>query len=273
MNIRTDLALEMVERQPEETKGYSKSEKNVGSVKVTEVKITSQDAAESIGKPIGKYITIDTPEIKFSTEEYENACRALAEELKKMLPEQCKITLVAGLGNREITPDALGTEVVSNLMVTHHLKGETEVFADEGISSVCAIAPGVMGTTGMETVEIIKGVSERLEPDVIIAVDAMASADYNRICSTIQLCDTGVQPGAGVGNNRKALNEDFLGRRVIAVGTPTVIDANRDDGGEPMMVTPRDIDLVIKRMGKTIANGINLALHDVTLKEAEEYVG
>ncbi len=273
MNTRTDLAVELVERSAEEAAGYSQSERSSGNVRINHVKITSEEGAERIGKPVGSYVTIYAPDIKFSKEDYESSCRALAEELEKMLPKNGGVTLVAGLGNRDVTPDALGTEVIERLMVTHHLKERTESQAGYGISSVCAIAPGVMGTTGMETVEIIKGVADRLEPDVIIAVDAMASASFDRLGTTIQLCDTGVQPGAGVGNNRKALNEKFLGRRVIAIGTPTVVDAKTSGDDEPMMVTPRDIDLVIRRMAKTIANGINLALHDVSLEEAEEYVG
>ncbi len=271
-NIRTDMAAELVERVSEDTLGYAQSERTADGVKICEVLITGEAAARRIGKPCGRYVTMYTPDIKFSNEQYETACRELAGEIKKMLPHESGITLVVGLGNRNITPDALGTEVTEQLMVTHHIKAKADALASGGISSVCAIAPGVMGTTGMETVEIIKGIAERLRPTTIIAVDACASADYSRLGTTIQLSDTGIQPGAGVGNNRKELSEAFLGAKVIAVAAPTVVDSG-EAGDEPLMVTPRDIDLVIKRMAKTIAGGINLALHDITLDEAEEYVG
>ena len=163
--------------------------------------------------------------------------------------------------------------------MTHHIKQNMKDFFDDNISGVCALIPGVLGTTGIETAEIIKAVSEKVKPNLIIAVDAMAAADIRRVSTTVQISDTGIQPGAGVGNNRECLNEETIGAKVIAIGVATVIDAATISKVEipkelaPLMVTTKDIDLVIERTAKTVANGINLALHrDMTLRDIESYV-
>ena len=163
--------------------------------------------------------------------------------------------------------------------VPRPLKQNMKDFFDDNISGVCALIPGVLGTTGIETAEIIKAVSEKVKPNLIIAVDAMAAADIRRVSTTVQISDTGIQPGAGVGNNRECLNEETIGAKVIAIGVPTVIDAATISKVEipkelaPLMVTTKDIDLVIERTAKTVANGINLALHrDMTLRDIESYV-
>lgn len=286
--IRTDLAMEAHSmcrensQEATELPGVKSEVRNLDEgITLTIVQVLDQQGERLIGKPAGCYVTIEVPDLKYNMAAYEAACYVLRDELKKMIGETSdKTTLVTGLGNRDITPDALGADVVSGLMVTNHLKTHMPQALHEGISSVCAVAPGVLGTTGMESAEIIKGVAQRLKPDIIIAVDALAAADCGRIGNTIQLCDTGIQPGAGVGNNRTAINEKEMGAKVIAIGVPTVVDASalmRRDGQEepdPFMVTPKDIDLVIERAAKVIANGINLALHeDITIKEAEEFVG
>lgn len=206
------------------------------------------------------------------------------------------VILVVGLGNDQITPDAIGPYTVDRLMVTHHMKSHMPDYLDEGVRSVCAIAPGVLGTTGMETVDIVRGVAGELHPDVIIAVDALASRSLSRMGSTVQITDTGINPGAGVGNRRDGLNEQTLGVKVIAVGVPTVVDAATvaidsidkvsasDDTSQlkeqlyesmgTLMVTPKSIDLIVERAAKTVANGINLALHEnMTFAQIEEYVG
>ena len=218
--------------------------------------------------------------MKYSIDIYERVCTLISEEIRKMADiKSDSLTLVVGLGNRDITPDALGTEVVSSLLVTHHIKQNMKDFFDDNISGVCALIPGVLGTTGIETAEIIKAVSEKVKPNLIIAVDAMAAADIRRVSTTVQISDTGIQPGAGVGNNRECLNEETIGAKVIAIGVPTVIDAATISKVEipkelaPLMVTTKDIDLVIERTAKTVANGINLALHrDMTLRDIESYV-
>lgn len=302
MQIRTDLAVEAHEMCRKEAKQEAqipgvevKIEEEKG-VSITRVTILNEQGKQALGKEIGNYITIEAPDIKYSTEEYETTCYLIAKELKAManLKEE-SVILVVGLGNRQITPDALGSEAVSQLMVTHHMKKHMPEHLDEGVRSVCAIAPGVLGTTGMETVEIIKGVTQRLKPDLIIAIDALAAGSLERISTTFQLTDTGIQPGAGVGNNREGLNEETLGAPVLAIGVPTVVDAvtiaatslqPEDESQQAklaqqlrqtmksMVVTPNDIDLVIQRVSKTVANGINLALHqDFTLEDVQSYVG
>lgn len=281
MSIRTDLAVEAHEISKKETgeiDGVSVETTVEGSISKTVVKIENEVGAKRLGKSIGTYITFESPELKNSLDDYEKMCEMIADELR-VLCNGSKLTFVVGLGNRDITPDAVGSRVVSELIVTHHMKTYMPGVLDESFGSVCAIAPGVMGTTGIETVEIIKGITDIVKPDIIIAVDALAGADINRVCSTVQIADTGIQPGAGVGNNRKGLNEQTLGVKVIAIGVPTVIAAELISGRKlsdefsQLMVTTRDIDLVIKRMSKTIANGINMALHkNLTFRDIESVV-
>ena len=311
-NIRTDLALEAHEMYTEKAEceqkpeGVTVEEKQAGGIHVTKITIETEAGEKTLGKPKGTYVTIEAPEIKYSVETYENTCRILGEELRQMAEiHEDTVTLVVGLGNDRITPDALGPKVIDNLMVTNHMHQHMREYLDEGISSVCAIAPGVLGTTGMETAEIIKGIVSQVHPDLIIAVDALASRSLDRISTTIQLADTGISPGAGVENNRASLNEKTLGTKVIAIGVPTVVDAAtiasdsidlamRDLEEEEMsfrqkhalmkealsknigrlMVTPKDIDLVIEKTSKTVANGINMALHkNLTFDLIESFVG
>lgn len=286
-SIRTDLAVEAHELSKREAKnaaeidGVKSNVEKKENITVTRVEITNENGSKTLGKAIGSYVTIDAPDLKYSLETYEEVCEIIADEIRKMADiSGDMLTLVVGLGNREITPDALGTSVVSKLLVTHHIKQRMSDFFDENISGVCAIAPGVLGTTGIETADIIKAVTEKVKPQLIIAVDALAAADIERVSKTIQISDTGIQPGAGVGNNREGLNEESTGVKVIAIGVPTVIDAATISKVEipkemaPLMVTTKDIDLVIERTAKTVANGINLALHrDMTLRDVESYVG
>lgn len=310
-NIRTDLALEAHEmvKEAEENHldGIDVKEFEDDGVFVTVIDITNKKGEEILGKPMGKYITIEAPKLKFSNDVYERACIALSEQIRKI----CKIdentkTLVVGLGNKLITPDALGPEVVSKLMVTNHIKKHMSDFLDDSYSSVCAIVPGVLGTTGIETTDIIKGVVDKIKPELVIAVDALASRSIDRISTTVQISDTGINPGSGVENKRAGINEESIGVKVIAIGVPTVVDAatiasdsidmalgESDDlkclsnvdkrsiihkalskNAGNMMVTPKDIDLVIERAAKTVANGINLALHkDLSFEDIESYVG
>ena len=312
MSIRTDLALEAKEIYSENAKDKEKINgvdvkitKNE-SITTTKIKITNENGIRALGKPIGTYVTIEAPDIKYSVEVYEKACQLLADEIRNLAKIESKTkTLVVGLGNKKITPDALGPDVISKLMVTNHMKEHLKDFFDDDITSVCAIAPGVLGTTGMETAQIIKGVIEQVKPDLVIAVDALASRSLDRISTTIQLSDTGISPGAGVENARARLDEKTLGVKVIAIGVPTVVDAmtiasdsidmamndlNEDILGDEkknqlikdaltknigsLMVTPKDIDTVIEKTSKTVANGINLALHkNLTFEDIESFVG
>lgn len=287
INVRTDLAVEAHELSKREAADVTEIDgvisrvEETGRITITRVDITNENGERALGKARGSYVTIDAPDLKYSLETYEKVCKIISDEIHKMADiDNDTLTLVVGLGNRDITPDALGTSVVSKLLITRHLKESMSNIFGSGIGSVCAIAPGVSGTTGIETADIIKSVISRVSPDLIIAVDALAAADIERISNTIQISDTGIQPGAGVGNNRDGLNEKTTGVKVIAIGVPTVIDASTISKTEipkemaPLMVTTKDIDLVIERSAKTVANGINLALHrDMSLRDVESFVG
>lgn len=287
ITVRTDLAVEAHELSKKEAAdateidGVISRVEETGRITITRVDITNENGERALGKACGNYVTIDAPDLKYSLETYEKVCKIISDEIHKMADiDNDTLTLVVGLGNRDITPDALGTSVVSKLLITRHLKESMSNIFGDGIGSVCAIAPGVSGTTGIETADIIKSVISRVSPDLIIAVDALAAADIERISNTIQISDTGIQPGAGVGNNRDGLNEKTTGVKVIAIGVPTVIDASTISKTEipkemaPLMVTTKDIDLVIERSAKTVANGINLALHrDMSLRDVESFVG
>ncbi|MBO5060862.1 MAG: GPR endopeptidase [Clostridia bacterium] len=313
-NIRTDLAIEAHEMCSKEKaeenhlEGIDVKEYEEDGVAVTVIEVKNKQGERILGKPIGKYITIEAPGLKFSNEVYEKACIAVSEQIRAIcdITENTK-TLVVGLGNKLITPDALGPQVVSKLMVTNHIKAHMKDFLDDSYSSVCAIVPGVLGTTGIETTDIIKGVADKIKPEIVIAVDALASRSIDRISTTVQISDTGINPGSGVENKREGINEESIGAKVIAIGVPTVVDAatiasdsidmalgdseslgncfsdidkreiihkalTKNVGN--MMVTPKDIDLVIERAAKTVANGINLALHrDLSFEDIESYVG
>ena len=204
-NIRTDLAVEAHELSRREAKNVTEIDGVISDVRtedgitVTNIEITNENGSKALGKAIGNYITIESPNLKYSIDIYERVCTLISEEIRKMADiKSDSLTLVVGLGNRDITPDALGTEVVSRLLVTHHIKQNMKDFFDDNISGVCALIPGVLGTTGIETAEIIKAVSEKVKPNLIIAVDAMAAADIRRVSTTVQISDTGIQPGAGV---------------------------------------------------------------------------
>lgn len=232
--VRTDLAIEAremiqekqekVENEPngvvvetEEGEGYT----------LTKVRIVNEEGSKAMGKPQGAYITIESPQLKENAVEcHEAIIKLLAEQfdtLAKHKKDDC--VLVAGLGNWNITPDALGPKVVSRILVTRHLKGTLPEEIDETVRPVAAISPGVMGITGVETGEIIKGLVEKIKPSLLVAVDALAARRSSRINATIQMSDTGVAPGAGVGNKRMELNQETLGIPVIAIGVPTVVDA------------------------------------------------
>lgn len=294
-NIRTDLALERHEMN-KNAEGVTVHTENHDGVKLTRVKVTSGAGERAVGKKAGTYVTIEAEGLEYSTGIYETACRVIAEQLRTMADiRDDSIVLVVGLGNDRVTPDALGPDTVKKIMVTHHIKQHMSEYLDEGIRSVCAVAPGVLGTTGIETAQIVKGITDILKPDIVIAVDALASRSLARIGCTIQLSDTGIAPGGGVGNRRDGLNEETLGAKVIAVGVPTVTDAGTaaldiltqanghtdsetaeklHEGMGSLVITPKNIDLIIEKSSKTVANGINMALHkNLTFEYIESYVG
>ncbi len=217
--VRTDLALEVHEKNQEDKKrcgqiqaqpyseGVEVEEDGNDNIHVTRVKITSPEGEKNIGKPMGNYVTLDIPRLKENDRDlYENTCRAVAYELQRLIRRGEKDTVLGvGLGNWNITPDALGPKVSSYLMVTRHLHEYLPEQVDDGVRPVCAIAPGVLGLTGIETSDIVRGVVERVRPALVIAIDALASRKMNRINTTIQIADTGISPGSGVGNRRGEL--------------------------------------------------------------------
>ena len=295
-NIHTDLALEDKERFESdnvEISGVSVEEfyDEEHEIRVTEVKILTENGAKSMRKPIGTYITMEMANLVLPDEEYHHV---VAEELSKYVGNVLQMdkekedytVLVVGLGNRDVTPDALGPHTVECLNVTRHIVKEYGKYAmgEEAVNMVSAIAPGVMAQTGMESYEIIKGISETTKPDAVIVVDALAARNTKRLNRTIQIADTGIHPGSGVGNHRNEISKETLGVPVIAIGVPTVVDAativrdtmenllstlETDDKYEMMQeliaphlygmfVTPKDIDESIDRIGATIAEGLNL---------------
>lgn len=233
MEKRTDLALEAHEiyareQHVEQIRGVDINTFTKDRVTVTRVKIKNGDGSEALKKPIGDYVTLEIPEYVHETKEhFDDIIHVFSQELKRMMPNRTKdsVTLVVGLGNRNITADALGPKTVDGLLVTRHLFDLMPKDVSDGIVPVCALSPGVLGITGIETNEIIKGVAQRVKPDVIIAIDALASRSLGRVMTTIQLSNTGIKPGAGVGNERGGLDEETLGVPVIAIGVPTVVDA------------------------------------------------
>jgi spore protease len=237
-NRRTDLALESHELIREQTvrtdpqafvepPGVEMETAGTDEIKITRIKVKSPAGEASVGKPMGNYITLEVSKLRDNDQDlYEETCKALAAELVNILKLGPKSAiLVVGLGNWNVTPDALGPKVVSNLMVTRHLLEYVPEQVDEGVRPVCAVAPGVLGITGIETGEIIRGIVDKIKPDVIIAIDALASRKMERVNTTIQIADTGISPGSGVGNKRMDLSKDTLGVPVIAIGVPTVVDA------------------------------------------------
>lgn len=297
--IRTDLALEAREcitEDESELRGvrveeyYQKKE----DILVTKVYIETKNGAKAMGKPMGTYVTMETPAMVEPDDDYHREIsECLAEELLDLIPgekEAERSVLVVGLGNREVTADSLGPQVVDNLFITRHVVKEfgKAAYNCSKINLVSSIEPGVMAKTGMEAAEIVKGIVRETKPDVIIVVDALAARSTKRLNRTIQISNTGIHPGSGVGNHRVALTQESLGIPVIAIGIPTVVDAATIvgdalerllEGDEEfdsvkymgqhrsafaelnnMYMTGKDIDAVIKRVSFTVSEGINIAM-------------
>lgn len=309
-NFRTDLADERrdlykkANKIENEVDGIEAEEEQItDKIKVTRVKITNEQGEQAIGKTKGNYITIDIQKMNIITEEEAlKASETLANELRKLVENKIQSkedVLIVGLGNEEVTPDALGPNVVKDIEVTRHIINYLPQYIDENARPVSAIAPGVLGTTGIETLEVIKGVVDNIKPKLLIVIDALASRSMERISSTIQLSDTGIVPGAGVGNTRKELTENTLGIPVIALGIPTVVETavvvndaldlfieklqqeaksndylnqlKEEDNYEQIkeallpkdfnfIVTPKEIDELILNMSEVVARGINMSM-------------
>lgn len=280
--IRTDLALEAresIEDTEGEIRGVSVEETYdaENEIRVTRVLIETKNGAKAMGKPMGTYITLEAPGMIEPEEDYhQEISSALANQLKGIIPDAQKeqSVLVVGLGNRDVTADALGPNVADNLFITRHVVKEygKAAYNKSRMHMVSSIVPGVMAKTGMESAEIIKGVVEQTAPDVVIVVDALAARSTKRLNRTIQITNTGIHPGSGVGNHRNALTEESLEVPVIAIGVPTVVDAativNDAIGKAPMnltelnnmYVTSKDVDYQVKQISHIICDAINAAL-------------
>ncbi len=292
---RTDLALEAREiwqsgaKQSGHLPGVTSEQTEREGYPVTTVRITDEEGARALGKPVGTYVTLELPGLKRREEDaFSRAVAALAAELRSLLPEGDGGVLVVGLGNRAITPDNIGPAAVGHTLVTRHLVAQIpEHFGH--FRTVAALAAGVLANTGMESSELVHAVVEQIHPSCVIAIDALASRSLSRVCSTVQLADSGISPGSGVGNHRAALDRQTLGVPVIALGVPTVVDAatlcadvlaeaGRDDlepealrgAAAGLMVTPRDIDQSVADLSKVIGYGISMALQgDLSLEDLE----
>ncbi|MCL2198627.1 MAG: GPR endopeptidase [Defluviitaleaceae bacterium] len=246
MNFRTDLALEMRENQEGEIPGVEVTieEDETQGITVTWVSIETAEGATTMQKPIGNYVTLEAPVMKENDPQiHEEIAKILAKKLGRLHKlEENSVILIVGLGNRNVTPDALGPQVCEKILVTRHLGDEVPHELKGKLRAVSALAPGVMGITGIETAEIIKGVSEKIKPDLIIAIDALAARKTSRINATIQISDAGVNPGAGLGNRRTPINRESMGVPVIALGVPTVVDAATlvNDTMEAMLTAMKD---------------------------------
>lgn len=308
-NFRTDLALERTDiyrkaNKLEEIEGIETQDEEINqNIKVSRVKITNEKGEEAIGKKKGVYVTIDLKELKLAgDDEIQKASETLANELKNIINAHInnkEDIMVVGLGNIYVTPDSLGPKVINEIDVTRHIIKYLPQYIDENARPVTAISPGVLGTTGIETVEVLKGIVDNVKPKLLIVIDALASRSIERISSTIQISDTGIIPGAGVGNTRKEISENTLGVPVIALGIPTVVESavlvndcldllieklqneaksnvflnqlKEQDNYESikdvlnpqdynMIVTPKEIDELIENMKDVVARGINMSL-------------
>ncbi len=308
-NFRTDMADERKDiykraNQIDNIPGIETYENIIdNNIKTNIVKIIDENGEKAIGKPIGTYVTVDIKNLKLATDEdIEKASSIVKDELKKIIDSHCKQQdeiLVVGLGNQFVTPDSLGPKVVSEIDVTKHFLKYTPQYVKEGTRSVCAIAPGVLGTTGIETSEIIKGIVDNVKPKMLLVIDSLASKSIERISSTVQISDTGIVPGGGVGNAREELSQASIGIPVIAIGVPMVVESavlvndcldlfieklqneaksndylnelkERDNyeeikeslnpTGYNMIVTPKEIDDLIENMKDVVAKAINFAV-------------
>ncbi|MGI6372821.1 MAG: GPR endopeptidase [Caldicoprobacterales bacterium] len=320
-SIRTDLAMEARElygQQSSDMEGIESENYESDGIGITRVRITSPTGETKIGKPMGTYITIEAEDIKYGDLEFaEKVSQKLSQEIKSLVNlDKDSNTLVVGLGNWNITPDSLGPKVVDRMMITRHVIELIPDQVDERVRPVCAIAPGVLGITGIETGEIVKGLVDRIKPDLVIVVDALASRKTQRIGTTIQIADTGISPGSGIGNKRMGINEQSLGIKTIAIGVPTVVYAHtigRDSlelligefskhtapgtafykiirempesqldamvnevlsqGLGDLVVTPKEVDMLIDNISQIISDGLNMALHEnISLEESRRFM-
>lgn len=306
-SIRTGLALEALEAASEaaQVEGVASEEIKADTTTVTRISVTSDEGAKRLGRPKGTYITVEIEHMASGdAKELEEAVRLIGDELKKLVAlNDGDVVLVCGVGNYNITPDSLGPLVINNVVVTRHLRENMpELFEKSGLREVAAIAPGVLGQTGVEAAEIVKGVVERVRPAAVFVIDSLASRKMRRLATTVQLSDSGLTPGGGIGNRRAEISKDTLGVPVVAIGVPTVVDAatlacdvmeetgklfpGAPGGGMPeeekyrlirdaltpydlnLIVTPKDIDAIVRAAARTVGFAINRALQgDISIED------
>lgn len=280
MQSRTDLALERAAGFPSQDGIFMRHRGN--AFRITEIEIDSDEHGIPIGKPKGRYLTLETMQPHHAAPQLRNQVTELADELRSFIPEGA--VLIAGLGNSDITPDALGPLTASHILATRHLRQELsdndpDMDFLRAMRPVSVLANGVLGQTGIETAELIEALKDRIRPACVIAIDALACSDLHRLGTTIQISDAGISPGSGVRNSRAELSTQTLHVPVIAIGVPTVVDLHtvirQADAVPPrdlpnLMVTPRDIDRLIHHEARLLALGINLALHpQLSYEDAE----
>ena len=292
MNFRTDMAIERrdlyknANKIEDEINGIVCNEEIIQDIKITRVEITNKEGEKALDRKMGNYVTIDIKKINNISEEKQNKIiEIFSNELKKLINKHVEKTdeiLIVGLGNLYSTPDSLGTKVVQNTEITRHINIYLPNAIDKNTRSVSAINPGVLGTTGIETIEIVKGIVNNIKPKLVIAIDSLCSKNIERINKSIQISDTGIIPGGGVGNKQEELSENSLGIPVIAIGIPTVLDAatividtlnvcniaiEENEIVNKMklnnfnfIVTPKEIDALIENMANIVSEGINISL-------------
>lgn len=296
MSRRTDLAMEEEELwrqsadETTELHGVIARNDTVNGIDLTFVEITDSNGAEQLHKPIGRYLTLDLTILRQrEADAFERCADVIAKQLRNLISiTQDSSVLVVGLGNSAVTPDAVGPKTLEHLLVTRHLISQIpEHFSS--FRSVCAVAPGVLGATGLESVEVVRGVITKAKPDCVIVIDALAACNPKRLCRTVQLSDAGIVPGSGVGNSRGAFDKNSLGVPVISIGVPTVVDActliadafeqrgvdfHNEGETEHLVVTPTEIDADIRNLSRLLGCAINLALHEhLTVDEISILIG
>ena len=284
MIFGTDLAIERREiTNSGKNDGVTVKKRRVKSASVTEIEITTDAGAEKLGKPVGTYVTVELPPFSSEFDDADSRMLAVRDEIKKLLPKNTSGVLVVGLGNSDIPPDALGPKTAKDIFSTRHItKSLAEEIGLPSLRPVSSASPGVLGQTGIESAEMIRGIMNETSPDAVITVDALSARSIKRLGCTVQMTNTGIVPGSGVGNHRAEISRKTLGVPVIAIGVPTVVDAaalvyditgNENipqperERAEKMMVTPREIDVMISRASRLLALAINSALQpDMDMK-------
>ena len=306
--IRTDLALETREEVAEkgiEDDGILFYEETIDGLVCSQIDITNGKAREATGRNIGTYVTVEFGKVWLkSHEDFVRAVETIAKKIKSLSEFEGGSVLIAGLGNIYITADSIGPKALSNILITRHIKNQMpDMYADFGMADISGIAPGVLGQTGMESADIIKAVAKRTKPSLVILIDALASRKISRLATTIQISNTGIAPGSGVGNYRHAIDQNFLGTKVMSIGVPTVVDAATlsydvleetctqnniepvenltheilrnalEESGGNFFVTPKESDVIINEVSKIIGYAINRSFHnDISFEEMARMV-